>query len=204
MSRTRARGLALAVLGMLLMTVMAGPALAVGADGVSMQLVVPGDVNQRMPMLVEGVPAAGEVRLRNDAQEERTVRLYAAQAAQEDGGAVFLGDAGSAPWMGLDVQELVLGPGERRTVPFEVRPAGVPADTDGRLPTAVVLEVPRGGTVVLQAVSLLSVTGAVAPALPWQLVLVAAALLLVVGEQSARQLRRRAASRPATVLPAPA
>ncbi len=186
------RGGALGAVVVLLLCALAGPAFAVGADGVSMQVLVPRDADHRMPLLVDGAPASGEIRLRNDTQEERTVSLYAARAHQsEAGGAVSLGDGGSARWMGLEDRELVLGPGERRTVPFDVRPAGVPGDTDGRLPTAIVLEVPRGGTVVMQAVSLLSITGATAPTAPWQLVVLAAALLLAVGQQSARRLWMR-------------
>jgi hypothetical protein len=191
------RGGALGILTLLFVTALGGAALAVGADGVAMQVIAPRDVDQRMPMLVEDVPAAGEVRVRNRTDEPRTIRLYAARAHQEHpNGAVSLGESGTAPWIGLAEQELILEPGEHRSFPFALRPAGVPAQTDGRLPTAFVLEVPRDETLVLQAVSLLSVTGAVAPSPPVLLLIVVAAALLVVGQQALRELRRDG-SRPA-------
>jgi hypothetical protein len=196
------RGGFVVALTCLLLGALAAPALAVGADGVSMQVNVPRDADQRMPMLVDGAPASGEILLRNRNDEPRTVRLYAASAAREEQGAISLGNEGSAPWVGLRSHEVALSPGETRVITFTLDPARVPADTDGRLPTAFVLRVPRGETVVMQAVSLLSVTGATPPAIPWYLLLVAVLLLLGVGQQSVRQLhqrRPRVAAHPAPV-----
>jgi hypothetical protein len=186
----------LGALTLLLLVVAAGPAMAVGADGVSMQVDVPRDGDRRVPMLVDGSPATGELRIRNRNEEERTVSLFAVRAnQQEPGGSVSLGAKGTAPWIGLDDRELTLAPGEMLTVPLELNPSGVPKDTDGRLPTAFVLEVARGETVVLQAVSLLSVTGAEAPGMSWIWVLIAALMLLAVGARAVVEWRRQSRTR---------
>ena len=175
----------------------AGSALAVGVDGVELDVLVeqlPGGERRVDVTTVQEVP----LHLRNATDEERAVRLYPAVAIADSTGAFSVGDAGSAPWFTIAEPDIVLAPREERTVVARVVPKR--AGTTPAEHVAFVLEPAGSDTLVTRAASVVRVVGLdpVVPR-PLPLLLAALALVLLVGGAVTRRLtaRRRGAATPA-------
>jgi hypothetical protein len=184
------RGLpVLAAVGAVLL--LAGPAAAVGTNGVQMHPELAQARDGRVVLEAGGAPSEGRIRLENRADTPRTVEVYAVAASPTAAGGADLEPRGSAPWFGLEPRTVELAAGERRELVFTAAPERAPPSADD-LHVAVVLEAGGGSTVVTQAVSLIRVAAPAArPVVLWPWVLLAAALLLGVVAGQAAAVRDR-------------
>ena len=185
----RARPAVAGVLAAVLVVLLGGGAGAAGTGGIEVTP-VPEDSRSANAFVVDA--DAGEVGffLRNVVTEQRSARLYAADATEQDGGGFSIGGPGSSELIQLDEQEVTLQAGEVRRMSFEL--AEPDRDQEGTRWAAVVIEVEQG-SVVQRAATLVQIEPASGLPLPLLLVLLAVALLVVAGVAVGAVARRRRA-----------
>lgn len=167
-----------------LVAVSGGPAAAIGTDGVELVPLLPRGADGRYELRLGGEPAEVTLIVRNLTDQRRAVRVFAAPATLAAEGPQLAG-TGSVEWTGLVPTDVELAGGVERRLQLVVDPEAAPA---GDAAVAFVLESRPGETLVTQAASVVRVVPA-APAPPrWPLILVAAALLAVVGGSLARRV----------------
>lgn len=186
-NRSRTATFLLAVLAAVALTT-AAPAGAAGTGDVELIPSSP-DGEPRTSFQLDGSQDEIRFELVNLADEPRTARLYSASAVRSPSGAVSVGSDGSAPWLDLPDEEVLLEAEEVRSfvAPLELRELSEGQTQLG----AVVLEVTQG-SVVVRVATLVTVEPRTGLPLPvWAVVVAAGAIALVLlGLLLARRRRR--------------
>lgn len=100
-----------------------------------------------------------QLRLRNLADEPRSVRVYATEVLIDDTGQLSLGRPGTPSWAGLPATDIDLDPGARHTLQIDVDRTSMPPEDDGERRVAFVLEANSGTTVVTRAATVVLIAG---------------------------------------------
>jgi hypothetical protein len=117
---------------------------------------------------------AVELRVRNTVDEERELRLHAVAATPTGDGSFSLGGDGTAAWLGLEDQQVVLAGGEAVTRIAMVDPGRLPEEATH---VAVLLEAGTDSTLITRAARVIELGEHEPAGVPGWLVLLAALLL---------------------------
>lgn len=154
---------------------------AAGAAGVGGVELTPPSGSSFTVTARAGQTVTQDFTLRNVGTAPATVRLYAADASQVDGG-WSVGAAGSAPWLHLPDQTVTLAAGEHKAMSVRV---------DGGAHTGAIVVEQAQGTVVQRAATLVRLTPPPVVPVPLLLAAAAAGLVLAAGAGVGAAARRR-------------
>lgn len=153
-----------------------GPALAVGTDGVEIEIDLPPGADGRPEVVVGDEPVVIDIVLRNIVEEERSVRVYVVGATVDESGRGALGQADDASYVRFEDQEVTVPADTMLRLEATILPLQLPKDEAQRRQIAFVLQSTAQGTVLPQAATIVHVVGE-RPRLPG-LLLVGVALLI--------------------------
>jgi hypothetical protein len=179
-TRTAARLVRTAVLVVLLLP---GAALGAGTGGVDVSP-YPGVVNGKQVTAFHAkVPSRGtstvQYALRNTTGKTASARMFAAKASRDSKGDFTIGAAGSSPYVTFTDQQVTLAPHETRIASFQIKP-GSGGRPEGKAYGAIVVEV-KNGAIIQQAATVIYLEPGRLVPLPLLLVIIAIALMVLVG-----------------------